>query len=189
MAVIRRNEILLNSKRYKINGPVRPSLASIWPEKIVVGDTTKDDEQVASTWIISDQRGGCLIEAMDESIHIDNFYWSTANTDYKGHIILPPLATEITLPTTTAPTITDAGFENWDDGTLTNWTEDLGSGALTKESTIIRSGSHSAKITSGTAGTSLLISLVNFGADKSSDNGTFEIQWNGSGIFTITVAT
>ena len=41
---------------------------------------------------------------------------------------------------------------------------------------------------SGTASTSLLICFIDFGADKSSDNGTFEIQWNASGIFTITVA-
>ena len=41
---------------------------------------------------------------------------------------------------------------------------------------------------SGTSSTSLLISFVDFGEDKSTDNGTFEIQWNGSGIFTITVA-
>ena len=42
---------------------------------------------------------------------------------------------------------------------------------------------------SGVDATALLISCVNFGADKSSDNGTFELQWHASGIFTITVAT
>lgn len=41
----------------------------------------------------------------------------------------------------------------------------------------------------GTASTSLLISCVDFGADKSSDNGTFQLQWNASGLFTIAVAT
>lgn len=42
---------------------------------------------------------------------------------------------------------------------------------------------------SGVATTSLLISFVNFGEDKSTDNGTFKISWNASGIFSITVST
>ena len=42
---------------------------------------------------------------------------------------------------------------------------------------------------SGAAATSLLISFIDFGADKSSDNGTFQITWSASGIFTIAVAT
>ena len=41
---------------------------------------------------------------------------------------------------------------------------------------------------SGTDGTSLLIGFVDFGADNTTNNGTFQIQWNGSGIFTITIA-
>ena len=41
---------------------------------------------------------------------------------------------------------------------------------------------------SGTAATSLLIGYVDFGADQSSSNGTFQITWNASGIFTLTVA-
>ena len=41
---------------------------------------------------------------------------------------------------------------------------------------------------SGTASSSLLIAFIDFGADKSTDNGTFAIQWNASGIFTVTVA-
>jgi hypothetical protein len=41
---------------------------------------------------------------------------------------------------------------------------------------------------SGTASTSLLIGYVDFGADQVSSNGTFQITWNASGIFTLTVA-
>ena len=41
---------------------------------------------------------------------------------------------------------------------------------------------------SGTASTSLLIGYIDFGADQSSSSGTFQITWNASGIFTITVA-
>ncbi len=42
--------------------------------------------------------------------------------------------------------------------------------------------------TGGTSGTNALVLYVDFGEDKSSEGGTFEIQWNASGIFTITVA-
>jgi len=33
-----------------------------------------------------------------------------------------------------------------------------------------------------------LIAFIDFGADKSSDNGTFTVQWSASGILTLTVA-
>lgn len=42
--------------------------------------------------------------------------------------------------------------------------------------------------TPATAATKPLLVLVDFGADKSSENGTFKLAWNASGIFTITVA-
>lgn len=37
----------------------------------------------------------------------------------------------------------------------------------------------------GTAGTSPLIAVVDFSTDRTSDGGTFLISWNASGIFTI----
>lgn len=40
----------------------------------------------------------------------------------------------------------------------------------------------------GTASTSPLVGYVDFGADQSVSSGTFTIQWNASGIYTITVA-
>lgn len=42
-------------------------------------------------------------------------------------------------------------------------------------------------IDTGTPATSVLICYIDFGEDKSSENGTFEIQWDAGGIFTITV--
>lgn len=42
--------------------------------------------------------------------------------------------------------------------------------------------------TGGTSGTNALVAYVDFGENKVSENGTFEIQWNASGIFTVTVA-
>lgn len=40
----------------------------------------------------------------------------------------------------------------------------------------------------GVAGTSPLIGWVDFGGDVSTTSGEFKITWNGSGIFTLTVA-
>jgi len=41
---------------------------------------------------------------------------------------------------------------------------------------------------SGAAGTSLLICHIDFDVDKTTDNGTLELQYNASGIFTLTTA-
>lgn len=94
--VISPNEISLNSVRYPIRGQVSPSLISTMPGKVTFGDYSLADEQIASSFIMSDQRGGILVEEMDESIHLDRAWWSTCNLGFKGHIVLPRLATELT---------------------------------------------------------------------------------------------
>jgi hypothetical protein len=40
----------------------------------------------------------------------------------------------------------------------------------------------------GTASTSALLGFIDFGQDMASTNGTFQITWNASGIFTVTAA-
>jgi len=42
--------------------------------------------------------------------------------------------------------------------------------------------------TGGSSATNPLVAYIDFGEDKSSENGTFQLTWNASGIFTITVA-
>ena len=42
--------------------------------------------------------------------------------------------------------------------------------------------------TGGASGTNALVGYVDFGEDKTSENGTFQLTWNASGIFTFTVA-
>ena len=42
--------------------------------------------------------------------------------------------------------------------------------------------------TGGSSATNALVCYVDFGENKISENGTFKIQWNASGIFTVTVA-
>ncbi len=147
--ITQKNEIYLGGTTFPIEGRVRKSLVSTFPSKVVIGSYTFDDEQIASNWIISDQRGGILVEEMDESIHQDRCWWSTCNLGFKGHIVLPPLATEATMPTTTAVDVTDGGLEIWTNATtLTNWTKALAGGSLDREATEIDAGTYSAKITS-----------------------------------------
>jgi len=42
--------------------------------------------------------------------------------------------------------------------------------------------------TGATNAAQALVAYIDFGADKNSENGTFQLTWNGSGIFTTTVA-
>ena len=88
---------------------------------------------------------------MDESTHTDRFWWSTCDTRYKGHIVLPALASQATLPTITAVTATDLGFENWNDANVpTDWTEDVA--AEFQRSGTVREGTYSGLVNCGAAG-------------------------------------
>ena len=57
-SVVETNEISLNGVYYPITRPVRSTLASIYPAKVVIGDTTKDDQLRSSILAWSDWRGG-----------------------------------------------------------------------------------------------------------------------------------
>ncbi len=96
---IRAQEISLFGTFYPIIGQVSLSIASQWPEKVqTVGDFTKDSERIASSWVISDQRGGLGIKDMDEQKDQFRFWWSTCNPDYKSHLILGVLPTACGAP-------------------------------------------------------------------------------------------
>ena len=42
--------------------------------------------------------------------------------------------------------------------------------------------------TGGSSATNALVGYIDFGEDKTVENGTFKLAWNGSGILTVTVA-
>ena len=153
--VLHPNEILLNGVYYPISGQVRPVLASVFPGKVVIGDYSKENEQIRSSLAISEYGGGIGVEEMDEKIHADRNWWSTCHQETKGHLLLPPLATSITMPAYPGE-IVDAGFEIWTDAsTLTNWTFTAlgGSNAtLTRNTAQKRSGTYCAQITTSTLG-------------------------------------
>jgi len=99
-SVHRPNEISLFGTYYPIVGTVNPLLASQFAPKQTVGDYTKDSEEIGSTWIISDQRGGIGIKDMEEYDKegklkdVDRCWWSTSWLGTKGHLVLPVLVTD-----------------------------------------------------------------------------------------------
>ena len=102
---IARNVLYLYEKRYPLEGKPQRQVVSTFPNKIVIGDTTRSDQQNVSEWVISDLTGGLGIENMIESEHIDRFWDSDGlwTMDRKG-IYLAPLAQALGTASPTFPT-------------------------------------------------------------------------------------
>jgi hypothetical protein len=98
-AVVESNEVYLNGVYYPTTKPVHSVLASLYPAKVVIGDTSKDDQLRSSIVAWSDWRGGIGINRMDGAGDVNNAWYSTAQLRYKNHLVLPGLATESTAPT------------------------------------------------------------------------------------------
>ena len=90
-------EISLNQKRYRLSQPVQPFLASEFPQKLVTGDYTKDSSDIVSTQTWSDWRGGVGVEVMQLGKDEDRSWMSDCDTRFRGHLLLPPLATDTSL--------------------------------------------------------------------------------------------
>ena len=85
------NEIYLDGTYYPIARPVQSVLASIYPGKIVIGDTSKDSQAHTSVVAWSDWRGGIGVHRMEAGGDINRAWWSTCQLRYKNHLILPGL--------------------------------------------------------------------------------------------------
>ena len=60
--VVKDNEIYLGGTYFPIAKPVQSVLASIYPSKVVIGDTTKDSQLRSSVIAWSDWRGGIGVD-------------------------------------------------------------------------------------------------------------------------------
>ena len=96
--VIETNEVYLNGTYYPITRPVRSTLASLYPAKVVIGDTSKDDQLRSSIVAWSDWRGGIGINRMEGAGDVNRAWHSTAQLRYKNHLVLPGLATATSAP-------------------------------------------------------------------------------------------
>jgi hypothetical protein len=96
--VVDTNEISLNGVYYLLAKPVQSMLASIYPGKVIIGDTTKDSQIRSSIIAWSDWRGGIGINRMEGAGDVNRAWWSTAQLRYKNHLVLPGLATQTATP-------------------------------------------------------------------------------------------
>ena len=94
--VVKKNEVFLNGKYYPITRPVQQVLASIYPAKVVIGDTTQDSQIRASVISWSDFRGGIGVERMEGAKDVDRAWWSTCSLRYKRHLVLPAKTKSVT---------------------------------------------------------------------------------------------
>ena len=90
--VIEENEVSINDVFYPTTRPVQAVLASLYPPKVTIGDTSRDSQSRASVISWADWRGGLGIERMEGAVDVDKTWWSTAQLRYKRHLVLPPLA-------------------------------------------------------------------------------------------------
>ena len=103
--VIETNEVYLDGTYYPITRPIRSTLASLYPAKVVIGDTSKDDQLRSSIVAWSDWRGGIGLNRMEGAGDVSRAWHSTAQLRYKNHLVLPALATDTDAP---AHGLTDA---------------------------------------------------------------------------------
>ena len=91
--VVEENEVSINDVYYTTNRPVQAVLASLYPPKVTIGDTTRDSQTRASVISLADWRGGLGTERMEGAVDVDKAWWSTAQLRYKRHLVLPELVT------------------------------------------------------------------------------------------------
>jgi hypothetical protein len=103
------NEISLGGVYYPLTRPVQSVLASQYPAKVVIGDTTKDSQTRTSVIAWSDWRGGIGVNRMEHGGDVNRAWWSTLQLRYKNHLILPGLdndaAANASSTSLTGPTI------------------------------------------------------------------------------------
>ena len=103
--VIKKNEVYLNGKYYPITKPVQQVLASIYPAKVTIGDTTRDSQARTSVISWADFRGGIGVERMEGATDVDRSWFSTCSLRYKRHLVLPAKTTSVSNSDTTGETI------------------------------------------------------------------------------------
>ena len=82
-------------------GSVDQKVISAFPPIQTTGGVDYAIQQVLSTFNNKDQSGGIGVEEMDESKDGNRCWWSDLQLGYRGHNVLPPLATSLTIPTPT----------------------------------------------------------------------------------------
>ena len=106
--VVDDNEIYLGGTYYPLNRPVQSVLASIYPSKVTIGDTTRDSNLRSSIIAWSDWRGGIGVERMQGPADADRAWHSTCNLRHRHHLVLPALSAATTAELSDGTAITGA---------------------------------------------------------------------------------
>ena len=88
------NEVYLNGNYFPIARPVQSVLASVYPAKVTIGDTTRDSQVRSSIIAWSEWRGGIGVNRMEGAGETDRAWFSTCQLRYKNHLVLPGKATQ-----------------------------------------------------------------------------------------------
>lgn len=86
--VVDKNEVYLYGKRLPIRGTVQQVLVSVFPQKVVLGDYTKDTKQLTSSWNADDWTGGLGKAKLDPTTDTDRFDFGTLNNRHKKQLTL-----------------------------------------------------------------------------------------------------
>ena len=120
-AVVEQNEIFLNGVYYPTTRPVRSTLASIYPAKVVIGDTTKDSNLRSSIISWADWRGGIGVNRMEGAGEVNRAWYSTCQLRYKNHLVLPGLTTATATPTHSRTNATIGAINTYADEIYAAW--------------------------------------------------------------------
>lgn len=81
--VIREDEVMLYGQRFPITGQIRRTAVTPFAPKFVIGDYTRDDQIIASSWILSSFAGGLGVQHANLPRDADRFRYSTLETRYR----------------------------------------------------------------------------------------------------------
>ncbi len=102
------HEISLNGVRFPIIGEVRSSIASVYPEKRVEGDFTRDSQRNVSVLAIADVRGGVGRREFISG-ETNRAWFSQLNTRHEGHLTLQSKPTQTAAGPNFNPLISELG--------------------------------------------------------------------------------
>jgi hypothetical protein len=107
--VLEANQISLNGELYQITGPVRSSLTSNYPPKVIQGDVTQDSQQYASVASWGNWSGGFGKDRIEKEEDFNRAWLrSTCQLRYPGHLA-PTFAVTTTTNPSIAGTVTTIG--------------------------------------------------------------------------------
>lgn len=81
--VLREDEVMLYGQRFPISGTIRRTAVTPFAPKFVIGDYTRDDQIIASSWILSTFAGGLGVQHATLPRDADRFRMSTLESRYR----------------------------------------------------------------------------------------------------------